>query len=122
MQFAQEMGDKIRDSLLNKLFNINIALSAFFIAAFAFSNVIKEQTFLIGLPFLNLLLIAIYELFIFHITGEVYHKLKERKRYDMNYISKINKTGNYLIFISICITAFLIFYIGFISFIGLEKV
>lgn len=109
-------GDRLRDSLLNKLFTLNTILSAAFLVLFQFDKNVLFINFLNILPFISVALIIIYELIIFRAIGHAYHELekKENHKIDLSYTKELYQFATYVILISIILTLIELGYLFYI--------
>lgn len=71
--------NKIKDDLLSKLFNINIALSAFYIAIYSFSDLVKINKHFLALPFINLAILILKDLILIDTMAAAFNKLDEKR-------------------------------------------
>lgn len=97
-------GDELRKSLLDKLFNLNILLSATFLVLFQLDVRSFEIKILNILPFCTVILILFYNLYDLKILGTVYHQLEKSKNIDISSLSKMKENNFYVILIAIILT------------------
>ena len=97
-------GDDLRNSLIDKLFNLNAFLSAAFLVLYQFESNSFEIKILNILPFCVALLILVYQVYKLKMLGHAYHKLDSWTKDDMNRIEKNNETSFYIILLSAILT------------------
>lgn len=97
-------GDELRKSLLDKLFNLNILLSATFLVLFQLDVKSFEIKILNILPFCTVILILLYNLYDLRILGKAYHQLENLNKVDISSLSKMKENNFYVILIAIILT------------------
>ncbi len=97
-------GDELRKSLLDKLFNLNILLSATFLVLFQLDVKSFEIKILNILPFCTVILILLYNLYDLRILGKAYHQLENLNKVDISSLSKMKENNFYVILIAIILS------------------
>jgi hypothetical protein len=104
-------GDKVRESLLDNLFNINALLSTGFLVFYQFDNNQMNIKLLNVLPFVTVVLIMIYKLGKLRLMGYVYHNIEKWDDAKKNTLFKFYAFNNQLILIPIVLTLIEIGYV-----------
>ena len=112
--FIIKEGEKLRKSLLDKLFNLNTLLSATFMVLFQLDIKSFNIKILNILPFCTVILILLYQLYGLRILGAAYHKLENWKKGDLNSLTKMNENKFYIILIAILLTLIEIGYLLYV--------
>lgn len=103
--------DKLRDSLLDNLFNLNSILSASFLFLLQKENPSLNLKILNTLPFICVALIMLYKLGKMRSMGILYHNIEKWDKVKSGKFDNFYKNVNQVILLAIVLTLIELFYL-----------
>lgn len=103
--------DKLRDSLLDNLFNLNSILSASFLFLLQKENPSLNVKILNTLPFISVALIMLYKLGKMRSMGILYHNIEKWDKVKSGKFDNFYKNVNQVILLAIVLTLIELFYL-----------
>ncbi|WET02729.1 hypothetical protein P0R33_00060 [Flavobacterium sp. YJ01] len=114
-QELQEMSineaDKLRDSLLDNLFNLNSILSAAFLFLLQKENPSLNVKILNVLPFISVALIMIYKLGLMRFMGLIYYNIDKMDKEKWGKFDNFRKNVYQVVLLAIVLTLIELFYL-----------
>tara|TARA_R100000306_G_C4326522_1_gene117958 strand:+ start:166 stop:570 length:405 start_codon:yes stop_codon:yes gene_type:complete len=107
-------GDEIRSSLLDKLFNFNILLSATFLVLFQLEVNLMDIKLLNILPFCTIILIILYQVYNLRVLGAAYYKVEKWQTESLDSINDMYQKSFSIIYPAIILTLIEIGYLFYI--------
>ncbi|MDC8027932.1 hypothetical protein NBY09_17495 [Elizabethkingia anophelis] len=105
LDFLLDESDRLRDSLLGKLFSLNTLLSAVFLVIYQMNKIEDSSLrFFNVLPIITVLLIMLYEIMQFITIGRVFHENQQKKKENIQYLKNWMLGANYVICIAAILT------------------
>jgi len=103
--FLLDESDRLRDSILGKLFSLNTLLSAVFLVVYQMNKIDDSSVkFFNVLPIITVLLIMLYEIIQFITIGSIFHENKQKKKGNIQYLKSWMLGANYVICIAVILT------------------
>lgn len=96
--------DKLRDSLLDNLFNLNAILSAAFLFLLQKDDSSLNIKILNALPFISVALIMIYKLGLMLSMGHIYHNIENWNKQKCEKFKNLYQNVNQIILLTIILT------------------
>lgn len=100
--------EKNSEALLNKLFNLNVALAAFFVSVFTFSDHLQNNRIFLILPFLNLALITAIDFINIQMSISIFNKIDIDEKVNTDKVRDTLRFNNLLTYFAIIITIMLV--------------
>jgi len=103
--------DKLRDSLLDNLFNLNSILSAAFLFLLQKENPSLNVKILNVLPFISVALIMIYKLGLMRFMGLIYYNIDKMDKEKWGKFDNFRKNVYQVVLLAIVLTLIELFYL-----------
>lgn len=103
-KYTIKEADKLRDSLLDNLFNLNVILSAVFLLLLQKDDSSLQIKILNLLPFISVISIMIYKLGLMLAMGDFYHNVEKWDKKKSEKLNNLYQNVNRIIFATIFLT------------------
>ena len=103
-KYTIKEADKLRDSLLDNLFNLNVILSAAFLLLLQKDDSSLHIKILNLLPFISVISIMIYKLGLMLAMGDFYHNVEKWDKKKSEKLNNLYQNVNRIIFATIFLT------------------